>query len=111
MDERELLRRIRLLEYHQKLLLKLLNNPKLEFNKLIIENGISEQEVENFFKLCEEMCKKMAEQKAEGFVYFNPLFDEFSTSLPLTLPTEEVIQACLRQNLFESLMLELKKYI
>ena len=111
MDERELLKRIQLLEYHQKLLLRLVNNPKLEFNKLIIEKGISEQEVKNFFKLCEEMCKKMEAQKAEGFVYFSPLFDEFSTSLPLTLQTEEVIQAALSQNLFESLMLEFKKYI
>ncbi|MDP4104258.1 MAG: DUF1878 family protein [Bacillota bacterium] len=111
MDERELLKRIRLLEYHQKLLLKLVNNPKLEFNKLIIEKGISEQEVKNFFKFCEELCKKMEEQKAEGFVYFSPLFDEFSTSLPLTFQPEEVIQACLSQNLFESLMLEFKKYI
>lgn len=111
MDERELLKRIQLLEYHQKLLLALVNNPKLEFNKLIIEKGISEQEVQNFFKLCEKMCKKMVEQKAEGFVYFSPLFEEFSTSLPLTLRTEEVVQACLRQNLFESLMIEFKKYI
>lgn len=111
MNERELLERIQLLEFHQKLLLKLINNPKLEFSKLIIENGISEQEVQSFFKLCEEMCNKMAKQKAEGFVYFYPLFDEFSTSLPLTLQTEEVILACLRQNLFESLMLEFKKYL
>jgi hypothetical protein len=111
MDERELLKRIQLLEYHQKLLLTLVNNPKLEFNKLIIEKGISEQEVQNLFKLCEEMCIKMDEQKAEGFVYFSPLFEEFSTSLPLTLRTEEVVQACLRQNLFESLMIEFKKYI
>ena len=111
MDQRELLERIQLLEYHQKLLVKLVTNPKLCFNKLIIEKGISEQEVKNFFKLCEKMRKKMEEQKAEGFVYFNPLFEEFSTSLPLTLHPEEVIQACLSQNLFESLMLEFKKYI
>lgn len=111
MDERELLKRIQLLEYHQKLLLKLVNNPKLEFNKLIIEKGISEQEVKSFYKLCEEMCKSMEEQKAEGFVYFNPLFDKFSASIPITLQIEDVIRACLNQNLFESLMLEFEKYI
>jgi hypothetical protein len=111
MDERELMERIKLLEYHQKLLLKLITNPKLEFYKLIIEKGISEKEVQNFFKLCEGIRIKMEEQKAEGFVYFDPLFDEFATSLPLTLKTEEVIRACLSQNLFESLMLEFKKYI
>jgi hypothetical protein len=111
MNERKLLERIQLLEYHQKLLLKLLNNPRLEFNKLVIEKGISEQEVQNIFELCEKMCKKMEEQKAEGFVYFDPLFAEFSTSLPQPLRTEEVIHACLSQNLFESIMLEFKKYI
>lgn len=111
MYERELLERIQLLEYHQSLLIKLVSNPKLDFYRLIIEKRISEKEVQRLFKLCEEMVRKMDEQKAEGFVYFYPLFTQFSTSLPLTLHADEVIQACLRQKMFAPLMLEFKNYI
>lgn len=111
MNERELFERIQLLEYHQKLLLELTGNANLPFYRLIIEKRISEQEVQRFIKLCEEICKKMDEQKAEGFVHFYPLFNEFSTSLPPTLQAEEVIQACLSQNLFEQIMQEFMKYL
>jgi hypothetical protein len=111
MNEHELLKRINLLEYHQKLLFKILNNQKLDFYKLIIENGISEEEVRKFFDLCDELSKKMEEQKAEGYVYFHPLFNELSTSLPSHLNVFEVIHACLTQQLFETLMLEFRKYL
>lgn len=111
MNERELLERIQLLEFHQRLLLKLVSNPKLDFYNLIVEKRLSEQEVQRFFKMCEEMVLKMEEQKAEGFVYFFPLFNEFSSSLPLTLHADEVIQACISQKLFAPIMLEFKNYI
>jgi hypothetical protein len=59
MNEHELLERINTLEYHQKLLLKLLNNPKLELYNLIIENGITEQEIGMFYSLCDKMIIKL----------------------------------------------------
>lgn len=111
MNERDMLERIHLLEYHQSLLLKILSNPKLDFYKLIIEKRISEQEVQRLYQLCEDICLKMDEQKAEGFVHFYPLFSKFSTSLPPTLQAGEVISTCLSQKLFEPLMIEFKKYI
>lgn len=111
MNEHDLLERIQLLEYHQKLLLKLLSNQELRFYRLIIERGISEHEVNRLFKLCEDMCQQIEEQKEEGFVYFYPLFQKFSKCLPDRLKTEEVIQAFLSQNLFEPLMKEFRKYI
>ena len=46
MDKYDLLKRINLLEYHQNLLLKLLSNPNLDFYRLIIEKGITEEEVQ-----------------------------------------------------------------
>ncbi|WP_066068346.1 DUF1878 family protein [Neobacillus soli] len=106
-----LLQRIKLLEYHQKLLLKLLGNPMLELYKLIIENGITEQEVEHFYTLCDKMSMEFEEQKAEGYVYFYPLFDELSASLPAKLDMKEVIKACLKQELFVPLFQEFEKYI
>lgn len=88
-----------------------MENPKLDFYKLVIENEITESEVIKFFYLCDELNIKMEEQKAEGFVYFHPLFDELSSSLPNKLDVKEVVQACLNQKLFESLFLEFRKYI
>ncbi|EKN70250.1 hypothetical protein BABA_06176 [Neobacillus bataviensis LMG 21833] len=103
--------RIHLLEYHQKLFVKLLNNPKLEFYKLVIENGLNEQETEKFFDLCDKLSMKLEEQKAEGYVYFHPLFEQLSAALPANLKMEEVIRACLLQNLYKPLFLEFEKYL
>jgi hypothetical protein len=111
MNEHELQQKIHILEFHQKLLIKLISNPKLELYKLFIENGITEQEVERFFLLCETMSIKMEEQKAEGYVYFQPLFHELSVSLPSTLDIIDVINACLIQREYLPLFQELEKYL
>lgn len=111
MNEQELLQRITLLEYHQKLLLKIVNNPNLNFYKLIIENGISEEEAGKFFAVCDELSMKMAEQKAEGYVYFHPLFRKLADSLPGNLKMKEIIYACISQELFVPLMKEFKNYL
>lgn len=111
MNEEALLNRITLLEYHQKLLLKLLLNPGLDLYKLIIEKGISEQNVVAFLEVCDELSKRMLEQKAEGFIYFYPLFNEFLFSLPGNLQAKDVVSACINQHIFEPLMMEFIKYI
>jgi hypothetical protein len=111
MNEQELLERIKILEYHQKLLLLLLNDPTLDLYKLIIENGITEQEVKQFYSLCYKMSIKLEEQKAEGYVYFQPLFHELSVALPSNLNIRAVINACLKQNLYMPLFQELEKYL
>ncbi|WP_045519870.1 DUF1878 family protein [Neobacillus niacini] len=105
----ELQARVNLLEYHQRLLLKMLAAPNLEFYRLVIENGISEQEVEAFDQLCENLNKKMEEQKAEGFINFHPLFNEFLYLLPEKLDAKEVVQACIEQHLYEALFREFIK--
>lgn len=111
MNEQQILKRIQLLEYHQKLVIMLLKNPNLEFYKLIIENRITEQETQMFYSLCDKLSKKMEEQKAEGFVYFYPLFDEFLDSLPPNLFIKELIHSCLKQQLYEPLFNEFVKYL
>ncbi|WHY02020.1 DUF1878 family protein [Neobacillus sp. DY30] len=107
----ELQARVSILEYHQKLLLKLLTDPNLEFYRLVIENGISEHEVEAFKLLCENLNIKMAKQKAEGFINFHPLFNEFLYLIPEKLNAKEVVYACLKQQLFEPLFKEFTKCI
>lgn len=109
MNENELLKRIKLLEYHQKLLLKIITNPNLDFYKLIVEKGITEQEVIAFFERCDKLTIQMEEQKAEGFLYFYPLFNEFTASLPRKLSANETVTSCLNQNLFTALMNEFEK--
>ncbi|MDP4083938.1 MAG: DUF1878 family protein [Bacillota bacterium] len=111
MDEHDLINRISLLEYHQKLLLRLISNPSLSFDRLIIEKGISEKVVNQFLVKCDELSMKMTEQKAEGFVYFYPLFSEFLSSLPAGVEGKEVINACMNQNVFDPLMHEFKNYL
>ncbi len=112
MSEYEMLiQRVQLLEYHQKLLLDLIVNPKLEFYKLIVKHGLSEHEVKKFYTLCDKLSKKMEEQKAEEYVYFHPLFDDLSVFLPAKLDIKEVIKACLSQNLYLPLFQEFVKYI
>jgi hypothetical protein len=107
----ELRKRIGLLEYHQRLLIQMINNPRSEFYKLVIEKGISEREVQVFLQLCDDLHIKLEEQKAEGFLYFHPLFNEFLNGLPEAFEVKEVVQACLKQELYEPLFKEFSKCI
>lgn len=107
----DILKRLERIEYHQKLLTKMINDPKNALTKLIILNDLSSQEVEDFYQLCEMMSKKLEEQKAEGFVYFHPLLEEFKAKLTKKLNIDEVVQACLKQNLFSELMSEFAKLL
>jgi hypothetical protein len=99
------------LEYHQNLLLIMLSDTKLQFFKLVIEKSLREADVDAFFKLCDQLSNDLKEQKAEGFVHFNPLFEKFKVNLHPNLQAEDVIRSCLAQQLFTPLMTEFKKYI
>ncbi|MCM3767365.1 YhaI family protein [Neobacillus niacini] len=112
MQEYERLKaRVDLLQYHQKLLLELVDNPKLPFYRLVIESGITETEITNFYTLCDKLSKKMAEQKAEGYVNFHPLFEKLLFSMPASLDASKVVKACLDQDLYRPLFIEFAKYI
>lgn len=111
MDVKDVMKRIKMLEYHQKLLIKLIDNKNLEFFKLIVEKSIEKKEVEEFEKLCEKLSIKLEEQKAEGFVYFHPLYNIFIERLPKSIKPREAVQACLKQGLYISLMSEFEKYL
>ena len=87
-----------------------MNDPKSDFYKLVVENGISENEVKHFFKLCDELSIKLEEQKAEGFVYFHPLFHQLTAALPPTLEMKECLKACENQGLYVPLMQEFLSY-
>lgn len=107
----ELLKRIERLEYHQKLLIQLVDHAEITFTKLIIQKNLGPLEVEEFHRLCEYLNNKMQEQKAEGFLYFLPLFEEFSKRLDSRLEAKEIVQACLEEKMHVELMSEFNKYL
>lgn len=111
MNMDDLLKRIKRLEYHQTLLLKMNATSTQAFHKLIIEKSLGEEDVKEFQTLCEELNNEWKEQKAEGFVYFHPLFNKLTKKLHPALQTEETIEACIAQGLYLPLMTELKKYL
>lgn len=111
MELDKLIKKIAKLEYHQSLLLQMLDESEKDFYKLVIKHSLSEKDVNEFFKLCDRLTLELEKQREEGFVNFHPLYDEFIKSIDLRLNGNEVIRACLRQKLYISLMEELKKYI
>lgn len=111
LEESEVLKKLKLIQYHQMLIVSMLEKSKDEFNKLVIKHGLMEEEVNEFFQLCERLSIDLEEQKAEGFVNFHPLYQQFSDSLNSKLPVNEVIIACISQNLFLPLMKKLETYL
>ncbi len=96
--------RIERMEYHQKLLLGMIQPMNKDFDLLIINKGLSKREVEDFFLLCKELTEEMEKQKAEKFVYHFPLFKQFTSRLNGKLKPIETIQACLNQKVYPKLM-------
>jgi hypothetical protein len=111
LEESEVLRELSLLRYHQRLIVEMLDRPDKEFYKLVIYYGLTEVEVKEFFDLCESLNMKLEEQKAEGFVYFHPLYRLFLERLNKKLSAKEVIHACISQKLYKPLMAELENYL
>jgi hypothetical protein len=111
MNMEQLAEKLNMLEFHQKLLLKMVSESKDQFYRLIVERGLTQQEVAKILEACEEMNIAMQEQKAEGFMYFHPLYKKFSAVVQPKLKPEEVIKACESQGLFLPLMTEFKKYV
>jgi Protein of unknown function (DUF1878) len=107
----ELLKKLERIQYHQRLMINMLTYSNEPFTKLIILNDLSEEEVQEFHELCEILNKKMEEQRAEGFVYFHPLLDEFTKQLNSKLKVKETVEACLQQKMYIDLMEQFKKLL
>ncbi|MGE6261008.1 DUF1878 family protein [Heyndrickxia sporothermodurans] len=99
------------IEFHQKLLMKMIVENHFDFYKIIIEKQLREKEVEAFYKLCEQLNEEIEVQKEDHFVFFSPLYKKFKEELHPKLDPKEVVHACLKQNLFPELMEILSKNI
>jgi hypothetical protein len=98
--------RLRRLEFYQSLLIEMVDVDKYPFYKLVMQLNLTEEEVHQVFSLCEELSIKYQEQKAEGFIIFNPLLTQFAGMLPPKLDVEETIHALYKQGLYMPLMEE-----
>ena len=54
---RNMEKEIETLRYHQQLLLHIIQNPKAQFDLLIVEKNMTKEEVEEIFDLCESLSK------------------------------------------------------
>lgn len=111
LEESEVIKELSLIRYHQRLIVEMLARSDKEFYKLIIYYGLSEIEVQEFYDLCESLNMDLEVQKAEGFVYYHPLYRQFLERLNKKLSAKEVIHACISQKLYLTLMAELENYI
>jgi hypothetical protein len=110
LEESEVLRELALIRYHQRLIVDMLAHSNSEFFKLVIYYGLTEEEVQEFYKLCDDLNMELEEQKAEGFVYYHPLYLQFKEALNSKISPKEVIHACISQRMYLPLMEELQKY-
>lgn len=105
----EIERRLEKIEYHQKLLLAMIQTQNFPVYELIVKKDLAEDEVEKLFNLCDELTIQYEQQKEEGFVYFTPLLAQFVRLINKKLDPEETINAFLGQKIYVSLMEVLKK--
>lgn len=105
----ELEKRLKKIEYHQRLILEMMQTHSFPAYKVIIKNDLSEDEVEELFSLCNELTIQYEQQKEEGFVYFTPLLMKFVGLLNKKLDPYETMNAFLNQKMYVPLMEALKK--
>ncbi|OEH91716.1 DUF1878 family protein [Bacillus solimangrovi] len=100
--------RLQRLEYHHRVLMKVLDSNEYPLYRLFIERKLTEKEVHELFMLCDQLQKKYKEQKEWGFVNFFPLLIQFAGLLTTKLHPDETMEALIEQKLYEELMKELK---
>lgn len=85
------------IEYHNRLLAKMYDsNRSYPFYRMVIEEGLTEEEVESVFLLCDEIQQKMHEQMEEGLLSRTSLLTHFVGMLDIKLkpiPTIKAIKA------------------
>ena len=108
---RDLEKEIETLRYHQQLLLHIIRNPKAQFDLLIVEKNITREEVKEIYKICELLSKRLAMEKAEGFINFQPLFSQLERNVTPKLSVKELVDSCLAQGLYKTLMQEMSEFI
>ncbi|MGE6379928.1 DUF1878 family protein [Peribacillus muralis] len=106
---RNLNEEIDILRFHQGLLLNLIRNPKARLDFLLVEKNFTKKETEDLLELCDILSKRYEIEKAEGYMNFRPLFNQFERKVNPKITTKECIDACLSQGLYVSFMREMDR--
>ncbi|MGM0876263.1 MAG: DUF1878 family protein [Bacillota bacterium] len=97
-------KRLETLEYYQTLLLQMIESTPFPFYRLVMERGLNKGEIEDIYRLCNELSFLHEEQKAQGLVIYTDLLTQFAGQLNSKLDIVETVQAMSKQGLYSSLM-------
>ncbi len=101
--------RMRKLEYHQRLLLNMVQANRYPFYQLVVEKDLTEGEVEEILSLCGMLNEEYERQAEEGYVSFVMLLTQFVGMLHPRLEPKETIESLYAQGIYKELMRRLKE--
>lgn len=103
-------KRLDKIEFHMRLLAKMKEEGEYPFYRMIIEQGLTEEELIEVYKLCAEVNKKMHEQVEEGLLNRSSLLTHFVGMLNIKLDPLSTIRALQAQEkIYQELMETLLK--
>ena len=97
-------KRLANLEYYHTLMMRMIEPNRFPFYHLVMERGLSREEIEELYRICDELTYLHEEQKAQGLVIFTDLLTQFAGQLNEKLEIVETVQAMSKQGLYKSLM-------
>jgi hypothetical protein len=99
-------KRIAKLEYYQSLLQKMVDPEKYPFYVSVMNRGLSADEIEEVFCICDELSYMLAEQKEQGLLNYVSLLTRFAGQLNHKLSVDDTIAALHNQGMYVPLMKE-----
>ncbi|MFC0189827.1 DUF1878 family protein [Fictibacillus aquaticus] len=99
--------RVERLEFYNELTVKSIDLSAYPFYALIMENKLTEEEMQETEELCTRLAKKYEVMQEEGFVHYTALLIEFAGMLTPKLKPRQAIMALRDQDLFLPLMKKL----
>ncbi|TLS38054.1 DUF1878 family protein [Pseudalkalibacillus caeni] len=104
-------KRLERIEFHQRLLAKMHTMEKVPFYRLVIEKGLTEDEMNEVLDLCEEVNQRFKKQLEEGLVSHTTLLIHFVGMLNVKLAPKETVESLYEQGIFPELMKKLAAII
>ncbi|WP_328515373.1 DUF1878 family protein [Halobacillus yeomjeoni] len=95
--------------FQLQLLLNIEEMKKYPFKKLVIENGITEEEYHHTMQLLENLDSTYQKEIEDGLLHHETLLIHFAGMLPYKLPVQQTISALEREGYFPDLMKKLKE--
>jgi hypothetical protein len=87
----------------------MIRNPEAKLDFLFVEKNFTKKEAEELLETCDTLSKRYEIEKAEGYMNFRPLFNQFERKVNPKITIKECIDACLSQGLYVSFMKEMDR--